>query len=145
MMDILFTDRSKLIKSVLQEPVTHVAIRIKDRVYHSNLKNGLHAEPYSHFVKMNKVVYAVKVKDSRLRVSLASYVLENLGARYDVPAAIYLSVNFLLRKIGINIGKVNLWQTTGMFLCTEFVTFALDHKEDSLITPYGLYKALKST
>lgn len=142
-MQILFTKRSKLVASVLGEPVTHVALRWDDYVIHSNTY-GVHIEPYIDFQDHNQIVYTIKVLDNlpRLLRLLAKYN----NSRYDFGAFAYLGAYFLLRRVGLPLPKKNLWQSSGMFLCTEWVTQYVDDKEDSMITPYGLYlRMTKST
>ena len=130
---------SRLICSVLGEPVSHVALLYSEFVIHSNA-SGLHIETCSTFEKTNEIVYKVRVKGtpSHLFDLLAKYE----RSAYDVGALLWLGVSFGLRRIGIALPKVNLWQTTGMFLCTEWATKFLCGEEDSLITPYGLYRRL---
>ena len=139
-MRILFTRRSKIIQAVLKEPVTHCAIRYDDYVIHSTY-NGVRVEHVTEFIKHSKVVHEIKIRRDlhKLFLTLAKYCRAN----YDYGAMFYLGFYYLLRRIGLPLPKKNLWQGTGMFLCTEFITQYIDEKEDSMITPYGLYLRLK--
>lgn len=58
---------------------------------------------------------------------------------YDFGALFYLALRVLFPWLP----KKNLWQTSGMFLCTEWVTEVLEGEEDSMITPYKLFLRLK--
>jgi len=60
------------------------------------------------------------------------------GSMYDYGAFLYIGLKCLLPFLP----KINLWQTTGMFLCTEWVQEVLGREIDSMITPYKLYELL---
>lgn len=148
-MKIIFTRGntpiSKAIMKVTSEPVSHTGLLIEypsgDRiVIHSNLL-GLQAEPYEDFIKHSTVLYSVDVDhdESKLAKTLDKYKY----SKYDFGAFMFLGLSLLLRsKFGILLPKSNLWQATGMFLCTEWVSFYINDKEDSMVTPYGLYLRL---
>lgn len=137
-MEILFTRSnsplSRIIRHLTKEPVSHCAISINGWIIHSNLY-GIHADPIEKFT--SEVIYRVPVEYNAeaLISALAAYQ----GKHYDFGALLYLG----LRSVCPVLPKKNLWQTTGMFLCTEWVTTVLDEKEDSMITPYQLYLKLK--
>ncbi len=140
-MEILFTTTdfisSELIREVTGEPVSHCAIKYNDFVIHSNFK-GVVIEPYSYFLEKNEIKYKIDIPDnlSRLKHITDLYY----GKLYDFGALFYLGFRLILPDL---FPKKNLWQATGMFLCTEFITEFIDEKEDSLITPYKLYLRLK--
>ena len=144
-MQIIFTKSnkigSKLIRWGLDEPVSHVAIRYDDYVVHSR-GGGVEVQKLSEFLKHSEVVYSTKVAKNVPR--LFRLLLNTNKSRYDFGALLYLTVRTLCGKIGISLPKKNLWQTSGMFLCTEWVTSYLEGKEDSMITPYNLYKKLEN-
>jgi hypothetical protein len=59
---------------------------------------------------------------------------------YDYPALIHLGIRYYLKaKLGIPIPKVNLWQISGMWTCTEFASKVILGEVDSMITPWQLY------
>lgn len=136
-MRILFTKSksllSYLICAVTKEPVSHCALEIHGWVIHSNLY-GVHAEPLEDF--RGEIVYSVEVpyKEEALISGMAKYQ----GRMYDVGALLYLGLKYLLPFLP----KKNLWQSSSMFLCTEWVTQVLDGRADSMVTPYKLYERL---
>lgn len=139
-MEILFTTTnlitSRLIKKITKEPVSHCAIRIGAFVIHSNFK-GVIIEPYSVFIRANQVIY--KISGLTYPIKIDRTLRKHYGKSYDFGALFFLGLRYLCPKL---VSKQNLWQSTGMFLCTEFVTQFLDEKENSLITPYKLYLKL---
>lgn len=139
-MRILFTENdsilSKLIRLVTEEPVSHCALECGGWVIHSNLL-GVHVELSQTFCKNSTVLYSLDIDldINKIMSALSRYE----GSRYDLGAMLYLG----LRCIFPFLPKKNLWQSSGMFLCTEWITEVLDGNEDSLITPYKLYVKLK--
>lgn len=134
---------SEAIKYFTEEPVSHVALLVdKKWVVHSNLR-GVHVQIYSNFLKTYDI-YAMTdpvPTDTPIELLLA----ENSFKGYDVLAILYLGLRFFLKKVlKFRLPKVNLWQSTGMYMCTEWVSFVLEGSEDSTITPYGLYKKYKA-
>lgn len=134
---------SVLIRKVTKEPVSHVGILLNGKVIHSDLK-GLSVASESEFRKSHDVIYELEMPcDSDAEDNLVSLIDKEKGNFYDIGALIFLGITFTLRAFfKIPLPKRNLWQSTGMFLCTEWVSKALDGKEDSMITPYGLYLKL---
>ena len=140
-MEILFTTTeyptSKLIRKLTGEDVSHCAIKVGEFVIHSNFF-GVIIEPYFKFVKTNKILYSVQMPTDQRTLRLA--LIRNYGKMYDYGAFFYIGFRLLFPKL---LPKKNLWQNTGMFICTEFITDTLDQEEDSMITPYQLYLRLK--
>lgn len=147
-MKILFTKSdkllSKIIRDVLEEPISHVALQFGNFVVHSNLI-GLHIEWAPNFIKHSEIVHTMAPIEDNLSELLK---LDNLLSKYefsfyDFGALLFMGVSFTLRKyLKVPLPKSNLWQSTGMFLCTEWVTKYLHDKENSMITPYQLYQNL---
>ena len=139
-MQILFTRSntilSKTICAITKEPVSHCALKVGPFVIHSNLL-GVRIVPYNVFASSHEIVY--NINKIELNESIKTVLKECYGKPYDIGALIYLGLRFLFPQL---MPKQNLWQTTGMFLCTEFITKMIDMKEDSLITPYKLYLKL---
>jgi len=137
-MKVLFTSSnsplSRLIRKITGEQVSHCALRVYDCVIHSNLL-GVHMEPFESF--NSSIIESVELPDNLEKVInlLAKYD----GNFYDFGALFYLG----LRSLFPFLPKANLWQTTGMFLCTEWITEVVDGKENSMITPHQLYLKLK--
>lgn len=144
-MDVLFTTRdslsSKIIRTTTGEPFSHCAIEAYGFVVHSSFR-GVIIEPLSKFKENNIIVDKVNVGKGNSKLLKA--LSDSYGKSYDVPALFYLGLKLLLKKVGISLPKKNLWQTTGMYLCTEFVTHVLDGEEDSLLTPGQLLDKLRS-
>ncbi len=142
MVEILFTTTSRLasrlIRAVTNEPMSHCAIRIGDTVLHSTFR-GTTFQDKELFYKENCILATIQIPDSVLD-------LDNIVPSrhyYDFGAFFYLGIKLLLSRIKINLPKKNLWQSTGMYLCTEFITNMLNSEENSTITPYKLYLKLK--
>ena len=142
-MQILFTYKpnnlfSKLIRDITKEPVSHTAIRVGEFVIHSNFR-GVNIEPYTRFSASNKIAYSVDMvaDPNKIRNTLDKYWKK----WYDVPALFYIGLRYLFPKL---MPKANLWNSSDMFICTEFVTQVVDAKADSLITPYQLYLRLEN-
>ena len=140
---ILFTKKdkwgSKLIRKVTGEPVSHCAILKGLKVIHSSWeKGGVTQESFFDFGGENQIVYHVDIpiKNHEEFIKLLD---KTYNKPYDILGFIYLGLRLLFPSVA---PKANLWQITGMFLCTEFVTYLLDKKEDSQITPYKLYLKL---
>lgn len=139
-MQILFTRNnsilSRLIRFLTGEGVSHCAVRSGPLVIHSNLY-GPHIESYEHFNKKSTVVYSVDVEfsEERLYQLLGRYE----SSTYDFAGLIYLGIRCMFPFLP----KANLWQHTGMYLCTEWVQEILGTEIDSSITPYKLYRSLK--
>lgn len=150
-MQILFTKSqsvlSKAIRDITKEPVSHVALQFGWFVVHSNLL-GLHIETADTFKKHSEVVYNLapaKDDESKDLIKLNNLLEQFEGSWYDFGGLIFLGiVLFLKARIKISLPKVNLWQSSSMFLCTEWVTEYLDGMPDSMITPYKLYLKLVS-
>ena len=138
-MQILFTKSdtllSKLIRKITREDVSHCALYQDGIVIHYNLL-GLQLELYSSFVSRAQVVHTVDLPGQT--VSLDT-IVANKQAGYDYGALLYVGLRYLFPFLP----KKNLWQCSGMYLCTEWVSHIIDREEDSMITPYGLYLKLK--
>jgi hypothetical protein len=152
-MNILFTkgdsSLSQLICYVTDEPVSHVALDFGWFIVHSNLR-GLHLTWGPSFRARTEVVFVLErtdVSDNLLDMNRLDRLLTKYEfSWYDFGALLFLGLSFAARKyLKLPLPKSNLWQTSGMFLCTEWATDYLTGKENSLITPYKLYRELKST
>jgi hypothetical protein len=137
---------SKLIQDVLQEPVSHVSLDFGPFVVHSDLR-GVHLQ-WARKYKMNvEVVFQLKKLAPEDDIKhLDSLLMDYEHALYDFGALLFLGLSFTLRKyLKLPLPKSNLWQSSGMFLCTEWVNKYVDGAEDSMITPYQLYLKLRNT
>lgn len=139
MMKILFTrsDKigSKLIRAVLQEDCSHTALQWDDLIIHSTFA-GVHITPSAEFLAINQIMHSVDIPEDIHKLTTA--ITNGINRPYDVGAFIYLG----LKKYLPFLPKKNLWQSSGMYLCTEWVTFEQDGKENSMITPHQLYLKL---
>lgn len=140
-MKIVFTRNnsimSRLIRYVTGEPVSHVVIVTDGIVLHSNLL-GVNIQPLSSF--KSELVYEVPIPSNYTK--LLQLYAKYQHSSYDILAMLYLGISLLLRRVGIPMPKSNLWQVSGMFMCTEFITKYTDNIESSMITPYKLYQGL---
>lgn len=140
-MQILFTRNnmvlSRMIRAITGEDCSHCAIEDGTIVIHSNLW-GPHVEDRSSFLDHSEIVHAVPVSSD------PDKVLRLLGQSrwfgYDWGALFYLGLRCLFPWLP----KANLWQMSGMYLCTEWVTEYLDDNENSSTTPHQLYERLVS-
>lgn len=135
-MHIFFT-RSKtpgswLIRRVTGEDVSHCAACVGKTVIHSTFE-GLKIVSLEEFRALNEIVYSVHLPFTPIRVDLPQ------SSKYDFGAFFYLGLRLLFPFLP----KKNLWQMTGMYLCTEFVSYLVSGKERSELTPKQLYHLLK--
>jgi hypothetical protein len=142
-MNILFTRGnnpvSSMIMGLTKEPVSHVAIELDGFVIHCSLL-GTKVVKSIDFRMHCTVVYCVAMDRYKLSKVLAMLYKKPM---YDYTGLMYLGLRYGLKRVfGWSIPKANLWQVSGMTICTEFVTQIIDEKQDSLITPYRLYKRL---
>lgn len=128
---------SHLICAVTKEPVSHVALCQNGKVLHATI-TGVVLLPEAEFRKKNQVVFELTdwVEASWFTTQITKW----RGSPYDVGAILFLGLSLLLRRVfKLPLPKSNLWQSSGMFLCTEWATLVVDGKTNPLITPYGLY------
>jgi hypothetical protein len=148
MIQVVFTTSdtfiSRAIRYITEEPVSHVALRCGDEVLHSTgKKGGVELTTWAKFCEIYDVQFQTITEGSRKKMHAVAE--KHKDASYDYFGLAWLGIRYFFKKfIRINIPKVNLWQLTGMFTCTEFVTKIIDGKEDSLITPYQLYERLNN-
>lgn len=139
-MKLLFTVNkyplSWLIQKVTGEPVSHVAIVYNNTVYHSSALKGVNSQSLDSFLKTNTIVFEYELLEDPDR--LISGFNRQKRAGYDWGAILYLAARYMFPFLP----KKNLWQSSGMYLCTEWVTAIIDETEDSMITPYKLYLRL---
>jgi len=133
---------SKAICWVVDEPVSHVAIQIGSFVCHSNLL-GVHIQSAYKFRQGCDVIYELQAPKGS-KVFLIDSLNRYDGAWYDFGAFAFLGICLYLNsRFGVPTPTKNPWQDKNAFICTEWVTQVLDHKADSMITPYKLYFELK--
>lgn len=138
---ILFTTSkyptSWLIRKLTREDCSHCAIQVGLEVIHSNFR-GCNLATLQDFTSNNQILHMVYVPTPEGLTAQALYN-DYKGVGYDFGALLYAGLRILCRFLP----KVNLWQTTGMYLCSELVTRILDGEEDSMITPHNLYLKLR--
>lgn len=134
--NILFTTSetpgSQLIRAVTKEPVSHCAIQVGNYVMSAE-PAGVGVMPYSLFRAHHKIKFIVPA------ITEQSNLDKNFGKPYDYLGLLYLGFRYLLPSV---FPKKNLWQMSGMFMCTETITDLLFEKPDDMITPYQLYLKL---
>lgn len=140
-MRILFTKSSsplsRVIRAVTKEPVSHCAIDCSGWILHSNLY-GVHVELPQTFTSHSEIVYSIDIPFDINKI-MATLAKDELKF-YDYGALLYLGLRYLFPFLP----KKNLWQSSNMYLCTEWVTDVLASNPDSMITPYQLYLQLVS-
>jgi len=145
-MKILFVKGHTLFSSsicwVAKEPISHVAIQLGEFVFHSNLL-GVHIETAKRFTATCDVIYYLEAPEGTPQMLLQAIDLYD-GDVYDFGAFIFLGICLWLnRRFNVPMPKRNLWSDRNAFLCTEWATAVINHKADSMITPFGLYLELK--
>lgn len=139
------TPLGKLIRAVTGEPVSHVAIEAGHFIVHSSLL-GVHVDLRQTFYEKQKLIYSIELPADRDVESIYNSAARSQHKVYDYPSLIWLGLRYLLHvKLRLPFPKANLWQITGMYTCTEFVSHLLSGKEDSLTTPYQHYLSLKAS
>lgn len=140
-MRLLFTRSekiaSRLIRLVTGEPVSHCAIEVGNYVIHSNFL-GVISELKEDFLGSVTVWGSIELPDDYQK--MFDVTCRGFGRKYDFGALLYLAVRVLCPWLP----KKNLWQCSGMFLCTEWVTHVVDGQADSMITPFKLYERLST-
>ena len=131
---------SRAIRHLTGEPCSHVALECDGWVVHSNLL-GVRVDSLKEFSSHSQIRYSVPIPMTTGTI-LSNY-LEHRRAHYDFGALLYLGLR-VIPVVGHLLPKKNLWQSSGMYLCTEWATSVIDGKTDSMITPYQLYLRLES-
>jgi hypothetical protein len=119
-----------------------VAVHSGIWVMHSNWK-GVHVETIREFSKSNRIVHKVVISNENAQLDVQ--MMQSGGSPYDIGALLFDGIVLLCRRV-LHMRKwpkINLWNSSGMFLCTELVTDFLYGTPDPLITPYKLYLKLK--
>lgn len=129
--------------------MSHIALDFGEFIVHSNLR-GLHLTWAKTFRKHTQVVFELE----RVRCEQTLLDMERLDALlekhefslYDFGALLFLGISFAASKyLKLPLPKRNLWQSSGLYMCTEWGTDMAVGKADSIVTPYKLYLNLKST
>lgn len=129
------TPGSWLIRRLTGEPVSHVAMRFDALVVQSGI-GGVQVESYARFAAKHTIIYRCPVEGDIQKT--APY----LGKGYDYGALFYLGLCYLAKSLHIPYSKANLWNSSNLYICTEFVTSDILNKDDATITPYQLYLKL---
>lgn len=154
MIRILGTTRdnffSNSIRNLTGEPISHVAVELFNTfIIHSNLK-GVNIQSSVSFWKENQIVIELKpiycIEKNEIRQKINDMMEKYERASYDFGAFIYLGIYFFLRsKLKISLPKKNLWQSTGMFICSEWTSQWVNEREDSMLTPWKFIQKLKDS
>lgn len=146
MIEIAFTYSnkwfSKTIRNITKEDISHVVIIIDNTwVLHSNLL-GVQVQHIDHFLKSSFIRDRIKIDRDEKEV-IATFAKYE-GSGYDIGAMLFLGISIKMRATFPKFTpKQNLWQTTGMFLCTEFLSSIIEQKENGMLTPGQLRTNLK--
>lgn len=149
MIRILFTTSEKplarLIRGATGDDCSHVAIDWDGCIFHSNA-HGVNTIHISEFLKENTIIHSVVLPEHPEDLDrLGNLACKVNNTPYDVGALLFCGFVLFCRK-ALNLRswpKMNLWQSSGMDMCTEFVTEYLDGEADSMITPEQLYNRIK--
>ena len=150
-MKILFTKSSsplsKAIRAITKEESSHTAIDIGLVVAHSNLL-GINLEWAAFFRTQCTVIHTLErvVPANDDEAKLGTILTQQENTAYDFGALIFSGLALLAKRfLRIPLPKVNLWNTTGMHMCTEFVEEVVTMPNDAMLTPEGLYNKLKAS
>lgn len=139
-MQILFTTSnyptSYLIRKITGDDCSHVALFFEEDqcVVHCNFL-GMQRESKESFIKHNQIIHTIHTTYNKTSIEVYE---QYKGVKYDYAALLYLGLRYLCRLLP----KANLWQSSNLFLCTEFVTEVLEKTPDSLVTPHQLYNKM---
>lgn len=126
------TPGSYLIRKVTGEPVSHCALRVDDYVVSAEIK-GVIVQPYSVFKANHDIKFILPVITTQTELD------KHFGKPYDYLGLLFLGIRYSFPKL---MPKQNLWQLSGMFMCTELVSNIVTRETDSMVTPYKLYLKL---
>lgn len=140
-MNILLTKNnslpSRIIRWLTKEDASHIAIESHGLVVHANFL-GVVVSSKESFEDISTIVESSHIDTSPDK--LLRFIGEYVGTgKYDFGGLLYCGLRIFLRLFGIRIPKKNLWQMTGMFMCTELVSLYVYDHEDSELTPRQLY------
>lgn len=155
-MRILFTKNntvvSKWIRSVLNEPVSHIAFEFThlETVVHANFF-GTKPEFIQEFEQNSTIVFSKDFDIGLVReVEIyRAYMKANCLRTFDFGGIIYRGIRTLLKRwFRIPIGSRNLWADKDMDYCVEAaLRLGVDvtgiESKDEMLTPYGYYLLLE--
>lgn len=132
---------SRLIRGLTGEPVSHCALQLGEEVVEASF-TGVRARSLSDFLSHNKLVLSVDLPGEtivRVNGQVLVTLLRTLGKGYDFGALLFLGAALLLRR---PVSR-NLWASSRLFTCTEFLSLLLFGMADDIITPLELYHKVK--
>jgi hypothetical protein len=154
-MRILFTKCntliSKTIRTVLDEPVSHIGLEFdNDFVIHSDFF-GTRIEKVDHYISENIVVYSITIPLKNEIETLFEIMSKSLSNNYDFSAIAYFAWRLLLKKVfNTKFPEKNKLGDNHAYICTEMLQFISDEKLEKLqgkdlgmMTPYQIYLLLK--
>jgi hypothetical protein len=133
---------SNAIRYLTKEPASHIALCQGSFVFHSTF-TGMEITTTDEFFRTRKLVASCDVDKFSYPL-----LMETLSRKhsYDFPGLLYLGLRYLCKRyLGVKLPKANLWNISGIYTCTEFVTRVVFGMEDTLITPYQLYLKLDNS
>lgn len=150
MISILFTTSEKplarLIRWATGEDCSHTAINWDGCIFQANAR-GVNTMHIDEFLKENIVIHTVVLPDHPDELDRIGNLATRLNnSPYDIGALLFCGFVLFCRK-ALNLKswpKMNFWQSSGMYMCTEFVTEYLNGGADSMITPQQLYDRISN-
>ena len=132
---------SDTIKAVTGESISHLSVLYKSEWVLQANHRGIHAESYKRFLRNNQVVCSIPVdiSDNEVYDRFSKFEFQP----YDIAGMLFNVIPLECRRLGLPVPKVNLWNSTGMKFCVEFVSYMVGH-EESLMTPYQFIQQLRS-
>lgn len=131
--------------AVTKEDCSHCALEFDTIgiIVHSNLY-GVHIEGSDTFKSKVEIVHELGGFPDDFN-KLAKMLAKKERNLYDFGAICFIGICLLAKKyLKLPLPKVNLWQSSSMDICTEWVTGYVECKTDSMITPHKLYDRLKT-
>ena len=134
---------SRAITYLTEEPVSHVAIELDSVVVHSSLW-GPEIVTKENFYSKRHLIHTIDLPQELDAIRVLAHITKYDNRLYDYTGLLYLGLRYFAKKyLKLDLPKVNLWQISGMYTCTEFASELVWGYEDSLITPHKLYLKLK--
>lgn len=131
---------SRVIRAVTGEPVSHVALVNPSlgHVLHALPDKGTTVTSVPQFRSANRTIASVAFSSLDEDIFVRA-VEKYLGKKYDWGAIAYLAV----KRVMPWLPKKNLWQCSGMAICTEIIQYVVPEvADDAALTPWQLYQAL---
>lgn len=133
---------SRLIRWILGEPVSHVAILFSPGVVVHATFSGVQMDYITNFLRTHEVVYRVDMPSGARGEldTLCELLGRYWGRGYDWGGALYLGYAHLMHRwFRRELPTKNEWDSPYKPFCAELAEAATGWTVDPMITPYELY------